>query len=62
MDILSITGAVLYSATATIIRDALVEAVKRGADLRLADLREADLREADLRGANLRREAEEHTA
>ena len=36
------------------IKDTLIEAVKRDADLRGADLRDADLRGADLRGAYLR--------
>ena len=35
------------------VKDTLIEAVKRGADLRGADLRWADLRWADLRGADL---------
>ena len=54
MDILSITGQVLFSAAATIIKDALVEAVKKGVNLDCADLRGANLCGADPRSANLR--------
>ena len=36
------------------IKDTLMEAIKRGADLRRADLRRADLSGANLSGANLR--------
>jgi Family of unknown function (DUF5758)/Pentapeptide repeats (8 copies) len=54
VDILSVTGAVLYSSALTLVRDVLVEAVKKSADLRGANLRGADLRGANLRGADLR--------
>ena len=48
------TGAVIYSSSKTTFKDAVVEAVNEGANLRGADLRGADLRGANLRGANLR--------
>jgi len=59
MDITSPAGTVLFSAAVSTVKDLLIEAVKRGADLRGADLyganlRGANLRGADLRGANLR--------
>jgi len=59
MDILSVTGTVLFTSPLTILRDVVIEAVKekadlRGADLRGANLRGANLYGADLRGANLR--------
>jgi len=44
---------VLFSVEAESMRDAVMNAVKSGADLRGANLSEADLREAYLRGANL---------
>jgi hypothetical protein len=52
-------GEVLYSSDKGTVKEAVVEAVGkranlREADLRGADLRGADLREADLRGADLR--------
>jgi hypothetical protein len=49
-----VTGTVLYrSDTATVMRDAVVEAVTANANLRCADLRGAYLSGADLRGADL---------
>jgi uncharacterized protein YjbI with pentapeptide repeats len=49
------TRAVLYrSESAENMREAVVEACERGADLRGADLRDADLRDADLSDAVLR--------
>ena len=50
-----LTGSVLfeYEKENNTIKDTLVEAVARGADLWGADLRGADLRGANLRGANL---------
>ena len=50
------TGKILfeYEKENNTIKDTVVEAVSRGADLRDADLRGADLRDADLRGADLR--------
>ena len=49
------TGAILfeYEKESNTIKDTLIEAVKRGADLGDADLRDANLRDANLRGANL---------
>jgi hypothetical protein len=64
MDILSTLGTVLFTSAATALKDVLIEAVGKNANLRGAnlyganlygaDLRDADLRGADLRGANLR--------
>jgi uncharacterized protein YjbI with pentapeptide repeats len=59
IQIRSWSDALLYECEAESVRDAVVQAVRRGAvlrgaDLRGADLRGADLRRADLRGANLR--------
>ena len=56
IQIKSVFGRVLfeYEKENNTIKDTLVEAVKRGADLRGAYLRDADLRGANLRGANLR--------
>ena len=54
IDIKSITGKVLYTATsATDVRTALAEAIEASADLRYADLSSADLSSADLRSADL---------
>ena len=55
IQIKSVFGNVLfeYEKEDNTIKDTLVEAVKRCADLRCADLRCADLRGADLRGAHL---------
>ena len=56
IEIKSILGNVLfeYSKENNTIKDTIIEAVKRGADLGGADLRGAYLRGADLRGADLR--------
>jgi hypothetical protein len=54
MDIKNIYDAVIFVSTALTLKDALVEAVRKGADLRGADLHGADLRGADLYGADLR--------
>jgi uncharacterized protein YjbI with pentapeptide repeats len=60
MQILDLAGKVLWDVAAALtIKDALIDAASRKADLRGAnlygaDLRGADLRGADLRGANLR--------
>ena len=53
VEIKSIFGSVLFTTEAESIKDALLKALKEGADLRSADLRSADLRSADLYGANL---------
>lgn len=58
LQILSETGAVLYESEKTTLKEAVVEAVGReanlcGANLRGANLRGANLYEADLCGANL---------
>ena len=56
IEIKSILGSVLfeYEKENNSVKDTLIEAVKRGADLYGADLRGADLRGANLRGADLR--------
>ena len=54
MDILNTLGRVIFTSAATILKDAVVEAVSKRANLRGADLRGADLYGADLRSANLR--------
>jgi len=54
VDIVGIVGNVLFSSAATLIKDALVEAVSKRADLYGADLYGANLYGANLRGANLR--------
>ena len=53
MDIKSIDGVVIFTSAALSIKDALIEAVSKKADLCGADLYGADLRGADLRGAHL---------
>ena len=53
MDILSITGTVLFTAAVTTVKDLLIAAVRAGADLYGANLCGADLRGANLYGANL---------
>ena len=55
IEIKSIFGDVLfeYSKENNTIRDTIIEAVNRGANLRGADLRDANLRDADLSGAYL---------
>ncbi len=54
MDILGITGNVLFTSALTGLKDVLVDAVKRGANLYGADLYGAELYGADLCDANLR--------
>ena len=56
IEIKSIFGKVLfeYKKNDNTIRDTIVEAIKRGADLQDADLRGADLQDADLQDADLR--------
>ena len=55
IQIKSIWGEVLfeYEKENNTIKDTLIEAIKKGADLRSANLRSADLRSADLSGADL---------
>jgi len=53
MNIMSITGKILRESTKTVLKEAVIEAVTKKADLREADLRGANLRRADLRGADL---------
>ena len=47
------TGNVIYESEKTTYKDALEEAVIRGANLKGADLRDAYLQDADLKGADL---------
>ena len=49
------TGSVVFEYTkeGNTITETVLDAIRRGADLRDADLRGTDLRDADLRGANL---------
>jgi uncharacterized protein YjbI with pentapeptide repeats len=54
MDIKSVSDVVLFASSLLTIKEALVEAVSKRADLRGADLRGANLYGADLRAANLR--------
>ena len=54
MDIKNVFDAVIFASAALSIKDALLEAVSKNADLSGANLRDADLSDADLRGANLR--------
>ena len=58
MDIKNVYDAVIFASAALTVKDALLEAVRKGVNLRRANLREADLCganlcEADLYGANL---------
>ena len=53
MDILNTLGTVIFTSAATILKDAVIEAVSKHADLRGANLYGANLYGADLRGANL---------
>ena len=50
------TGSVVFEYTkeGNTITETVLDAIRRGANLRDADLRDADLRDADLRGADLR--------
>ncbi len=53
-EIKSVSGAVLYRGdSAESLREAVIAAVREGANLRDANLRDANLRDADLSGANL---------
>src|SRR5258708_6888658 len=54
VEIKTIFGGIAFSTDAETLRDAILTAIKAGADLRSADLRSADLRGADLRSADLR--------
>ena len=64
MDIKNVGGKVLFKSDKETIKETLIEAIKKGIDLRDADLRDAylrgaylrdaDLRDADLRDADLR--------
>ena len=53
-EIKSIWGGILYTSEKETQREAILEAVERGANLSGADLRDADLSDADLSDANLR--------
>jgi uncharacterized protein YjbI with pentapeptide repeats len=53
MDVVSLSGKVLFSSEKTTITEVLMEAVKKKTNLFGANLGGADLRGADLRGANL---------
>ena len=53
MEIKNIYGAVIYTSQAATVKDAVVEAVAKDANLRGADLTDAYLRGAYLTGANL---------
>ncbi len=53
MDILSIAGNVLFTSALTVLRDVVIEAVSKRANLRGANLRGANLRGANLYGADL---------
>jgi uncharacterized protein YjbI with pentapeptide repeats len=53
VDIVNTLGTVLFTSAATILKDALIEAVSKRADLRGANLRGANLCEANLCEANL---------
>jgi len=55
MDIKNIYGVVIFTSAALSIKDALIEAVSKKADLRRADLSRANLRWANLSGADLSR-------
>src|SRR3990167_3298336 len=54
IEIKTFGGSVLWESEKETIREAVVEAVDRGADLEGADLRGADLEGADLKGADLK--------
>jgi hypothetical protein len=53
LEIKSWSGRVLFSSTKSTIKEAVIEAVKSGADLSDANLSGADLRDANLSDANL---------
>jgi len=54
IEIKTCAGSILYTSEKATLREAVIEAVGEGANLRNADLRDADLSGANLRGANLR--------
>ena len=53
VEIKTIFGGIAFSTDAETLRDAILTAIKAGANLRDANLRGANLRGANLRGANL---------
>ena len=53
MDIKNIYDTVIYTSPTTTMKDTVIEAVSKGANLSGANLRDADLRGANLRDANL---------
>ena len=53
MEIKRITGELIFRDNSQLIKEAVINAILKGANLSWADLREADLREANLRWANL---------
>jgi len=54
IEIKTCAGSILYTSEKATLREAVIEAVGEGANLRNADLRDADLSGANLRDANLR--------
>ena len=54
IEIKTCAGSILYTSEKATLREAVIEAVGEGANLRNADLCDADLRNADLRDADLR--------
>lgn len=50
----SVSGKVLFESKKESIKETVIEAVQKGAELRGANLEGADLRGADLRGADLK--------
>ena len=53
MEIKRITGELIFSDNSQLIKEAVINAILKGANLRGADLREANLRGANLSGADL---------
>jgi len=53
IEIKTCAGSILYTSEKATLREAVIEAVGEGANLRNADLRDADLSGANLRGAEL---------
>ena len=53
IEIKTCAGSILYTSEKATLREAVIEAVGEGANLRNADLRDADLSGANLRDANL---------
>jgi len=53
IEIKTCAGSILYTSEKATLREAVIEAVGEGANLRNADLCDADLRNADLSGADL---------